>query len=74
MEGYSGMIKNYAPQLHKNYEEGFYKSAMPSSDKKGLFKRPSNKATMVTSNEPKDLMQEYFNSVRKKREEFNDTI
>jgi len=73
------MKKNYAADLYGSYQVNYLstkdnKSNVTASKGKGLFERPSNKATMVTSNEPKDLMQEYFNSVRKKREEFNDTI
>ena len=38
----------------------------------GLVKRPDEPST-IKPNDPKNLMQEYFASVRKMREQFNDT-
>ena len=69
------MIKNYGPQLYKKYEDIYYmdmSKAKPSKGK-GLVKRP-DEPSMIRPNDPKNLMQEYFNSVRNKRDIFkNDT-
>ena len=74
MEGHSYMIKNYAPHLYKNYEDSYYmdmNKATPAK-RKGLIERPIGAST-VKSADPNNLMQEYFTSVRKKREQLNGT-
>ena len=69
------MIRNYASHLYKTYEDMYnmdMNKAKPSKGK-GLVKRP-NEPSMIRPNDPKNLMQEYFNSVRNKRDIFkNDT-
>mgnify|MGYP003140929971 CR=1 FL=1 len=75
MEGAFNMIKNYGARLHKSYEDTFYMdtSKTTPSKRKGLVKRP-DESPMIRPNDPKNLMQEYFNSVRNKRDIFkNDT-
>jgi len=75
MEGSFNMIKNYGAQLYKSYEDMFYMdmSKTTTSKRKGLVKRP-DEPSMIRPNDPKNLMQEYFNSVRNKRDIFkNDT-
>ena len=74
MEGYFDMIKNYGPQLYKNYEKMYYMDMSKAKPLKrnGLVKRPDEPST-IKPNDPKNLMQEYFASVRKMREQFNDT-
>ena len=74
MEGHSYMIKNYAPHLYKNYEDSYYmdmNKATPAK-RKGLIERPAGPST-VKPTDPNNLMQEYFTSVRKMREQLNDT-
>ena len=74
MEGSFNMIKNYGAQLYKSYEDMFYMdmSKTTTSKRKGLVKRP-DEPSMIRPNDPKNLMQEYFASVRKMREQLNDT-
>ena len=74
MEGSFSMIKNYAPQIHKKYEDNYYSRASASEPKKGrsLLTRPMSMPPELNPNNPIDLMQEYFNSVRKKRDMFRD--
>ena len=74
MEGYFDMIKNYGPQLYKSYEDMYYMDMSKAKPLKrnGLVKRPDEPST-IKPNDPKNLMQEYFASVRKMREQFNDT-
>ena len=75
MEGAFNMIKNYGARLYKSYEDTFYMgmSKATTSKRKGLVKRP-DESSMIRPSDPKNLMQEYFNSVRNKRDIFkNDT-
>ena len=74
MEGYFDMIRNYASHLYKTYEDMYnmdMNKAKPSKGK-GLVKRP-NEPSMIRPNDPKNLMQGYFASVKKMREQLNDT-
>ena len=74
MEGAFNMIKNYGARLYKSYEDTFYMgmSKATTSKRKGLVKRP-DEPSLMNSTEPRNLMQEYFASVRKMREQLNDT-
>ena len=74
MEGYFDMIKNYGPQLYKNYESMYYMDMSKAKPlkRKGLVKRP-DKPSLISSSNPRDLMQEYFASVREMRNKLNDT-
>ena len=74
MEGYFDMIKNYGSKLYKNYENMYYMDTSKAKPlkRKGLVKRP-DEPSMIRPNDPKNLMQEYFASVRKMREQLNDT-
>ena len=74
MEGYFDMIKNYGTQLYKNYESMYYMDMSKAEPlkRKGLVKRP-DEPSLMNSTEPRNLMQEYFASVRKMREQLNDT-
>jgi len=68
------MIKNYGAKLYKNYENMYYMDMSKAKPlkRKGLVKRP-DEPSMIRPNDPKNLMQEYFTSVRKMREQLNDT-
>ena len=73
MEGTLNMIKNYAPYLYKNYETMYNQNVSKNkpAKKNSLIKRPTE--SMVTDlNNPKELMQDYFASVKAMREKFND--
>ena len=74
MEGYFDMIKNYGPQLYKNYESMYYMDMSKAKPlkRKGLVKRP-DEPSRISSTVPRDLMQEYFASVREMRNKLNDT-
>ena len=67
------MIRNYAPYLYKSYENMYNKDTSKDkvTKKNSLIKRPTE--SMVTDlNNPKELMQDYFASVKAMREKFND--
>ena len=68
------MKRNYADQLYTQYENAYnmnMNKAKPLKGK-GLLKRP-DEPSLISSTEPRNLMQEYFASVRKMREQLNDT-
>jgi len=68
------MKTNYANQLYTQYENTYNmnmnKAKLPK--RTGLVKRP-DEPSLISSTEPRDLMQEYFNSVREMRNKLNDT-
>ncbi len=68
------MKTNYADQLYTQYENAYnmnMNKAKPLK-RKGLVKRP-DKPSLISSSNPRDLMQEYFASVREMRNKLNDT-
>jgi len=68
------MKRNYADQLYQQYENTYNMNMNKAKRPKrtGLVKRPNEPST-IGSNNPKDLMQEYFASVREMRNKLNDT-
>jgi len=74
MEGTFSMITNRARHLHKAAEDAYFQNdkKFDPTKRKGLFKRPEAMAA-PNLNDPLSVVNKYFTSIRKKREEFNGT-